>query len=241
MTPSFLHRRVCQCPQGLCGSKRIISSLDIKAERWAPFYSSGTAPTPEGLFFLLPPQDLRLQWSMGACSVWCRGKPISGCTFSVRAWCARRCPHPLPHGSGAAAGVSEADAATVVMPLAEERHPWPPHPPPGGVPPLPMTAWNGVSSAPGPVEQTGCYGWRKGLVQMSSLVNAPLTVLFLSETCGRVHDKRTEPPRIPLGGVHSVHGPLWRELSPRASHPQEPCHLLCPPPQPLPRMSCLPL
>jgi hypothetical protein len=44
-----------------------------------------------------------------------------------------------------------------------------------------------------PAQQTGCYSGKKKdhTVKNILLVNAPLTILFLSDTCGgRVHDKR---------------------------------------------------
>ena len=92
-------------------------------------------------------------------------------------------------------GVAEADAATVVAPLTEE-------PAPGATVPaatpesplLPMTGRNGASSAPRtPGEQTDCYSGKKKdhTVKNVLLVNACLTILFLSDTYGgRVHDLR---------------------------------------------------
>src|SRR5262249_5985971 len=56
-----------------------------------------------------------------------------------------------------------------------------------------------------PVEQTGCYSGKKKdhTVKNVLLVNAPLTILFLSETYGgRVHDKRiadATPYPLPAG------------------------------------------
>jgi hypothetical protein len=55
------------------------------------------------------------------------------------------------------------------------------------------------------VEQTGCYSGKKKdhTVKNVLLVNAPLTILFLSDTCGgRVHDKRiadATPYPLPVG------------------------------------------
>src|SRR5262244_540726 len=93
-------------------------------------------------------------------------------------------------------GVSEADAATVVAPLAEEAAP-------GGAasdsPLLPMTGRNDASSAP----KTLLNRKRVIAVRNVLLVNALLLILFLSDTHGgRVHDLRiaeATPYPLPAG------------------------------------------
>ena len=104
-------------------------------------------------------------------------------------------------------GVSEADAATAITPLAEESAPGVAVPAPAPASPLlPMTGRNGASSAPkNAAEQTGCYSGKKKdhTVKNVLLVNALLTILFLSDTYGgRVHDKRiadATPYPLPAG------------------------------------------
>jgi hypothetical protein len=91
-------------------------------------------------------------------------------------------------------GVTEADAATVVTPLAEElapmarrtsRH--------AGVPPFAHDGTERRIVRPqDPAEQTGCYSGKKKdhTIKNVLLVNALLIILFLSDTYGgRVHDK----------------------------------------------------
>src|SRR5437016_3805652 len=97
-------------------------------------------------------------------------------------------------------GVSEADAATVITPLAEE---------PAAVPASPPFAHDGterrIVRPQDPVEQTDCYSGKKKdhTVKNVLLVNALLTILFLSDTYGgRVHDKRiadATPYPLPVG------------------------------------------
>jgi DDE superfamily endonuclease/Helix-turn-helix of DDE superfamily endonuclease len=108
-------------------------------------------------------------------------------------------------------GVSEAAAATVGTPLAEDSAPLAAAPAAVRVSPLlPMTARHGGSSIPkvlrqGPAAQTDCYSGKKKdhTVKNVLLVNAPLTILFLSETYGgRIHDKRiaeATPYPLPAG------------------------------------------
>ena len=101
-------------------------------------------------------------------------------------------------------GVSEADAATVVTPLAED-----PRPGRGrrtGVPPFAHDGTERRIVRPqDPAEQTECYSGKKRdhTVKNVLLVNAPLTILFLSDTYGgRVHDKRiaeATPYPLPAG------------------------------------------
>ena len=91
-------------------------------------------------------------------------------------------------------GVSEADAATVVTPLEEEPAPVAAGPAAAPASPLlPMTGPNGASSAPKTLlNRRTCYSGKKKdhTVKNVLLVNALLTILFLSDTYGgRVHDK----------------------------------------------------
>ena len=69
-----------------------------------------------------------------------------------------------------------------------------------------MTGRNGASSAPKTLlQQTACYSGKKKdhTVKNVLLVNAPLTILFLSDTYGgRIHDKRiadATPYPLPAG------------------------------------------
>jgi len=85
--------------------------------------------------------------------------------------------------------------ATVVDSLEEDLVPVAPVPAAAPASPLlPMTGPSGGSSAPKTLpEQTACYSGKKKdhTVKNVLLVNAPLTILFLSETYGgRVHDLR---------------------------------------------------
>src|SRR2546427_6683319 len=93
-------------------------------------------------------------------------------------------------------GVSEADAATVVVPLEEEPAPVVAIPATASASPLvPMTGPNGVSSAPKSLlnRRTVIAARKKKkdhTVKNVLLVNALLIILFLSDTYGgRVHDK----------------------------------------------------
>ena len=103
-------------------------------------------------------------------------------------------------------GVSEA-AATVVGPAGGGVHPCGSHPSRrAGLPPF---AHDGTERRIGrpqdPAEQTECYSGKKKdhTVKNVLLVNAPLIILFLSETTGgRVHDKTiaaSTPYPLPAG------------------------------------------
>jgi hypothetical protein len=85
-------------------------------------------------------------------------------------------------------------------------HPWPPHPLPGQTPPFAHDGTERRIVRPqNAVEQMGCYSGKKKdhTVKNVLLVNAPLTILFLSATHGgRVHDKRiveATPYPLPAG------------------------------------------
>ena len=111
-------------------------------------------------------------------------------------------------------GVAEADAATVVAPLAEE--PAPVATVPAATPESPLFAHDGterrIVRPQDPVEQTDCYSGKKKdhTVKNVLLVNALLTILFLSDTYGgRVHDLRiaeATPSPLPAGSG------LWQDL-----------------------------
>src|SRR5438309_821978 len=104
-------------------------------------------------------------------------------------------------------GVSEADAAPVVVPLEEE--PAPVVAVPAAAPASPPFAHDGterrIVRPQDPVEQTTCYSGKKKdhTVKNVLLVNALLTILFLSDTYGgRVHDLRiaeATPYPLPAG------------------------------------------
>src|SRR5207244_3302061 len=104
-------------------------------------------------------------------------------------------------------GVAEADAAMAITPLAEERAPVASAP--VATPVSPPFAHDGtkrrIVRPQDPAEQTDCYSGKKKdhTVKNVLLVNAPLTILFLSETSGgRVHDKRiadATPYPLPAG------------------------------------------
>jgi len=104
-------------------------------------------------------------------------------------------------------GVAVADAATVVAPLAEE--PAPVATVPAATPESPLFAHDGterrIVRPQDPVEQTDCYSGKKKdhTVKNVLLVNALLTILFLSDTYGgRVHDLRiaeATPYPLPAG------------------------------------------
>ena len=104
-------------------------------------------------------------------------------------------------------GVSEADAATVVVPPEEESAPVAPIPAAAPASPLlPMTGPNGASSAPRTLlNRAACYSGKKKdhTVKNVLLVNALLVILFLSDTHGgRIHDLRiaeTTPYPLPAG------------------------------------------
>ena len=104
-------------------------------------------------------------------------------------------------------GVAVADAATVVAPLAEE--PAPVATVPAATPESPLFAHDGterrIVRPQDPVAQTDCYSGKKKdhTVKNVLLVNAFLTILFLSDTYGgRVHDLRiaeATPYPLPVG------------------------------------------
>jgi len=104
-------------------------------------------------------------------------------------------------------GVSETDAATMVAPLAEE--PVPLTAAPAVVPVSPPFAHDGTERCivrpQDPPAQTECYSGKKKdhTVKNVLLVNALLTILFLSETFGgRLHDKHiadATPYPLPAG------------------------------------------
>src|SRR5215813_3708105 len=104
-------------------------------------------------------------------------------------------------------GVSEADAATVVVPLEEE--PAPVAPIPAAAPASPPFAHDGterrIVRPQDPTEQQKSYSGKKkdNTVKNVLLVNALLIILFLSDTYGgRVHDLRiaeATPYPLPAG------------------------------------------
>src|SRR6516162_9703941 len=104
-------------------------------------------------------------------------------------------------------GVAEADAATVVAPLAEE--PAPVATVPAATPESPLFAHDGterrIVRPQDAAEQTDCYSGKKKdhTVKNVLLVNALLVILFLSDTHGgRVHDLRiaeATPYPLPAG------------------------------------------
>ena len=121
-------------------------------------------------------------------------------------------------------GVSEADAATVVAPLEEEPAPVSPSSRRTSVPPLPMTAPNGASSAPKTLlNRRSVIAARKRTTRSKmSCSSMPCSlILFLSDTYGgRVHDKRiadATPYPLPAGsrllqdlGFLAFTLPRWR-------------------------------
>ena len=138
-------------------------------------------------------------------------------------------------------GVAEADVAAVVVPAEEPTTSVPPAaaPAPAATSPLLATmALNGASSAPRiRLEQTRCDSGKKRYhtVKNVLLINAALTILFLSETyAGSTHDKRmadATPYPLPAGAGCSRISASWRSRSttsrsscrPR-SHGAEPSH-----------------
>jgi hypothetical protein len=130
--------------------------------------------------------------------------PCAAAGVACRAARARRCPHPLPHGTcpttgcagrgGSRGGVSgrTSTCATTLRRVA-----------------LPPFAHDGterrIVRPQDAAEQAACYSGKKKdhTVKNVLLVNAPLMVLFLSETVGgRVHDKRivdATPYPLPAG------------------------------------------
>ena len=129
-------------------------------------------------------------------------------------------------------GVSEADAATVVVPLEEEpaprRHPSRR----AGLPPFAHDGTERRIVRPqDPAEQTECYSGKKKdhTVKNVLLVNALLVILFLSDTHGgRVHDLRiaeATPYPLPAGsGLLRIWASCrsrslrWRSSCRRRSH-----------------------
>src|SRR5208282_4887650 len=111
----------------------------------------------------------------------------------------RRCARPLPHSSRATAGCPGGSGRGRAARGAPIR----------GVPGFPPFAHDGterrIVRPQDPAEQTKCYSGKKKdhTVKNVLLVNAPLTILFLSETVGgRVHDKRiaeATPYPLPAG------------------------------------------
>jgi hypothetical protein len=99
-----------------------------------------------------PSKPTHSKWSTGAYAEWCRAKPISGSTCSCpRCW--RRALGDAPARSLTALaqrlGVSEADTATMVAPLAEEAVPVVAVPAAAPASPLvPMMGRNDALSAP---------------------------------------------------------------------------------------------
>ena len=114
----------------------------------------------------------------------------------------RRCPRPLPHGSGAPAGclgggAGRAAGGAFALPSLC-THSW------AGLPPFAHDGTERRIVRPqDPAEQTQCYSGKKKdhTVKNILLVNAPLIILFLSVTAGgRIHDKRlAEPYPLPAG------------------------------------------
>src|SRR5712692_6412609 len=119
----------------------------------------------------------------------------------------RRCPRPLPHGPRPAArrlggrrshrGRPAGGGASAPGRGTRRR---------AGLPPFAHDGTERRIVRPqDPAEQTACYSGKKKdhTVKNVLLVNALLTILFLSDTCGgRVHDKRiadATPYPLPAG------------------------------------------
>ena len=112
-----------------------------------------------------------------------QSQPVDPCPAASAARGAarpRRCPRPLPHGSGAQAGCLGGGTRAT-----------------GGACALPPFAHDGterrIVRPQDSAEQTQCYSGKKKdhTVKNILLVNAPLIILFLSDTVGgRIHDKR---------------------------------------------------
>ena len=118
----------------------------------------------------------------------------------------RRCPRPLSHGLGAAArrlggrrgyGGHAAGGTRPRGPRTSRR---------AGAPPCAHDGTERRIVRPqDPAAQTDCYSGKKKdhTVKNVLLVNALLTILFLSDTCGgRIHDKRiadATPSPLPAG------------------------------------------
>ena len=115
----------------------------------------------------------------------------------------RRCPRPLPHGSGAQAGClgggTRAAGGAIALPSLCTRR-W------AGLPPFAHDGTERRIVRPqDSAEQTDCYSGKKKdhTVKNILLVNALLIILFLSDTVGgRIHDKRlaeATPYPLPAG------------------------------------------
>src|SRR5215468_10415487 len=153
----------------------------------------------------------RCKWSRVACSAWSRAKPISGSMSSYpRCW--RRSvplamPRPLSHGSGPAPRGLGGGRGDRGRPAGGGARPCGAHPSRrAGLPPF---AHDGTARRivrpQDPTEQHESYSGKKKdhTVKNVLLVNAPLIILFLSDTYGgRVHDKRiaeATPYPLPAG------------------------------------------
>src|SRR3954471_419772 len=137
------------------------------------------------------PEDLRRSSGSGA-AVWHepeQGQPVDPCLAASVARGAprpRRCPRPLAHGSGAPPGCLGGSARSAggacALPSLRTRR-W------AGLPPFAHDGTERRIVRPqNPAEQTHCYSGKKKdhTVKNILLVNAPLIILFLSDT---------EPPR----------------------------------------------
>src|SRR5262249_21783244 len=119
----------------------------------------------------------------------------------------RRCSGPLPHGPGPAARGRGGRRGHCRRRTGGD--PCPSCPCPSRRTGLPPFAHDGterrIVRPQDPAEQTECYSGKKKdhTVKNVLLVNAPLTILFLSETYGgRVHDRRiaaATPYPLPAG------------------------------------------
>ena len=168
-------------------------------------YKNCPLPTPEErLFFLLTYLKTYALAGGARAPVWYAAKQsqsVDPCPLARAAGGAahpRGCPDPLADGAGPPArrhrgrgGSGEHAAGGGTAPAS---------------PLLPMTAPNGGIVRPqDPAAQTACYSGKKKdhTVKNVLLVNAPLTILFLSDTHGgHVHDKRiaeATPYPLPAG------------------------------------------
>jgi len=179
-------------------------------------YQNCPLPTPEDrlLFILVYLKTTRCKWCRGGCSGWPeQGPSVDSRALGGPARDAARaggCPHPVPDRVGEAPRGDRADAAAMVMPT--EGPPSASDPPAGALGPAPASPLlatmgpNGASSAPRTrLSRPRHYSGKKNYhtVKNVLLINAALTILFLSDTyAGSTHDKRiadTTPYPLPAG------------------------------------------
>ena len=144
----------------------------------------------------------------------------------------RRCPRPLLTALAHRLAVSEGRARAAGGACALPRTCW------AGLPPFAHDGTERRIVRPqDPAEQTQCYSGKKKdhTVKNILLVNAPLLILFLSDTVGgRIHDKRlaeATPYPLPAGsqlsqelGFLAFTLPRWRSSCRRKNHRARTCH-----------------